>query len=298
MTENTVGTFRLEGLVQGPQGHDADFAARLRQWVRRAAEAGLHLDLEFDGGRFSVLADPKPVSVASLPKPPRECITEALEALTGLFPPGQPCALFSTLRSVEYRTGQEVQTLYVTTPEGVDSRQRIVEAATVEPPKPLTRRQKIRLAAKSAVVLAALVGISTLFVPYGWLWDRFVQGIVPPDVSKVAVDLGPLKPYLTVKDKKAKGTEAAIITLARTDAMPRTLEALEELARREDGSLWGRMAVEALARGYVRCETFDRDGKLLGVTMHRIASLRDADDVDLVVPLTPGTPVTRIVIAP
>ncbi|MCY2927235.1 MAG: hypothetical protein NT031_17740, partial [Planctomycetota bacterium] len=155
MTGRLEGTFALDGLVEGALGGAGEeFRGRLQAWADAARAGGLNL----------------------------------LFDLLKIFPLAQRRNIFSTLRSTEYRPGEEVQTIYAVAPDGsVQMHQRTVSARTEAPPEPLTLKQKLRLGAVGLAVAMGVFGLSSLFVDYGQLVRRLKDSVVAMDPDKVQV---------------------------------------------------------------------------------------------------------------
>jgi hypothetical protein len=266
---------------------DPKVAERVRAWIGFAEHLGLRWSLETDVGSFSILADDRPVAVARLGPDPARCIADALDELLKVFPEAERPALVSTIRSVEYRPGVAVRTLFAIGGDGrVHTREERAEAATVAPPRRLSWRERLRLIGIGLGVAAVLVAVSALFVDYGALFGRLREAVTPLDAEALPVDLGPFAPFLTIEKRELRqGGRELVLTVKRTAAFPLTPEACERLLARGDGGIVGRLAVEALARGYVHCELFDRDGACIGFTVERIAPLRERETLELALPV-------------
>jgi hypothetical protein len=298
MSEKVEGTVVLDGLLEGPLA-SGQVEEGLREWTAQAAGEGLRFSLAIDGGTFNLLAINRPVPAAELGPDVGARIERAIRDLRKLLPPESLKGLFSTLRSTEYRKGQEVQTLYVIAPDGALHRgQRIVEAETAAPPPPVTRKDKLKMAGTGVVVALLTLAVSSIFIDYRGMVRSLTERFTPLNPEAIKVDTGPFAAFFTVqKQSAAGGGKAAILTLKRTGAFPLTPDDCQRLLEGEDGDdLAWRLTVEALARGYVRCEIFGKDGEFLGATQERISDLRRKETFDLSVPLPPDRHPTRIVI--
>jgi len=296
MSQKIEGTVVLDGLIEGSVPALPDAADRLRQWVDVAASANVHFSLELDGNRFSLLADRTPVLAQLLGRDPAEAIGGALGELLKAFPPPERRGVLSTVRSTEYRPAEEVQTVYTIGPDGqIHTQQRVVEAATQAPPQPLTTREKWLMAGLGVGLALLVFAVSAVFVDYKALFGRVVDRVTPLDVEAMPVDTGPFVPYLSVtKREKDRRGEVLTLTLKRTAAFPRTDADCQGLLATPDRPLPDRMTIESLARGYVRVEYFDADGKFLGHTMERIHGLRSAETIELKLPLPPKKRLGRL----
>ena len=298
MTGKTEGTVVLEGLLEGKAPSLHDIEGNLRQWVAFAASRGLTFNLEIDGNSVSILAENAAASSAELGAEPSERIAEVLDRLLDIFPPADVPRLTSTIRSREYREGLEVQTLYAVGPDGrIHTRRRQVDAETTPPPRPLTRKQKIRLAAMGLGVAALVFAVSAIFVDYQALFRDIVSRVMPFDLDGLTVESDAFGPYFTVEKKEViRGGRTVVLTVKRTAAFPLDDESLNRLAAKPGDALSNRLAVEAVARGYVRCEFFDKDGRFQGSTMERIAGLRSRQTIELKLPIPSDRRLARIVV--
>ncbi len=283
MNERLEGTLVLDGLIEGKLPDRPDAKALLGEWIAAAAGAKLRFHLEIDGESFNLLADKRPIEAAELGPAPADAIAEALGELLKIFPPGAPGEVLSTLRSVEFRPGREVQTLYAVGAGGrIEARQRTVDAKTTPRPEPMTGRQKLRLALVGVLVALLVLAVSAIFVDYRALFGRIFEQIAPFDAEAVAVNAPAFGGYFAVEKKaSARGGSALVLTLKRGKDFPTKAADYDRLLKRAGESLPDRLAVEALARGYVRCECFDKKGKFLDWSVHRVSGLRKNETIEL-----------------
>ena len=189
MTQHTEGTVSLEGLIEGHLPPLPGSEDKLRQWVSTVRKLGLKFSLDTDGNRFSLLAVETPTSAEPLKPDPCESILNALNELMKIFPPEKRREVFSTLRSREYRQGVEVQTLYFVTGEGrFDIRRREVETDTTAPEAPLPVKHRLLYGLAGLAVVAAILALSSLVVPYGEIWERMTRSVKPVDVESMPVE--------------------------------------------------------------------------------------------------------------
>jgi hypothetical protein len=286
MSDNIEGSVILDGLLEGRFAGGAFTAADLRQWARKAARRNLHFSIETDGDSFSVLGERREVSAGEIGDDPARAIAEALGELLADMPHPTRASAMSTLRSVEYRKGEEVQTLYVLAPGGaVEVKQRVVDARTTAPMQPLTRGQKVRMALTGLGVALLVFLASSVFVDYRSMFSRIVDNLLPPSAADVAVDAGAYGECFTVAKKElAGGGKALVLTLKRGKAFPLTDQDIQRLFDQAK-DVPSRLLADSLARGYVRCECFDKDGKFLYFSMLRISGLRKDQTLEVPVPL-------------
>ena len=297
MSEKIEGTVVLDGMLEGRISETAGTQAKLVDWNRFAAAAGRRFNLEFDGSHFSLLAENAPGPVGALKGPPAEIITRTLNELLKALPLDERRGLFSTIRSLEYRKHLEVQTLYAVGPDGlITSRERTVQAKTTAGPERLTLRQKLALGGIGLGIALALFIVSALFVDYRAIFGHVVEGIRPIDAKELRVETERFKKYFTVTNQEvASGGQALVVTLKRTDAFPRSDADVERLAESEK-SLLARLAVEALATGWVRVECYDKEDQLLSLSFLKISELRQKETAKLRVLLPTDHRPARIVI--
>jgi hypothetical protein len=286
MSQQIEGTIILDGLLEGRFAGGAFTAADLRQWAGRAARRNLHVSVETDGDSFSVLGERRAVAAGDLGEDPARAIAEALNELLADMPPQTRAGAMSTLRSIEYRKGEEVQTLYALGPGGaVEVRQRVVDAKTTAPLKPPTRGQKLRMALTGLGAAMLVFLASSVFVDYRAMFSRIVENVMPFNAADVVVDIGPYGECFTVAKKElAGGGKALVLTLKRGKAFPLTDGDVQRLFDQAKDAP-SRLVADSLARGYVRCECFDKDGKFLCFSMLRIAGLRKDQTQEAAVPL-------------
>ena len=299
MSERVEGTLILDGLIEGKLPDLPDARRILRDWVAAAGSLKLHFHLEIDGDRFNLLADSDPIAVDELGPEPAEVIRGALADLLKVFPSPRTAGVLSTLRSVEYDRGQEVQTLYAVGAGGkVETHERVVEAETTRPEAPMTRRQKLRLAAIGVGVALLVLLVSSLFVDYRGIISSLFEQITAVDAEKLRIETGGFEKYFAIEKREVKGgrERRLLLTVKRTDAFPRTAADCEKLLETEGKTLAGRLTVEALARGYLRYEHFDKEGEFIGAGEARIADLRGREAIDLVLYLPPKRHPARVVI--
>lgn len=299
MSENVEGTISLDGLLEGRFAGESFTADDLRRWASRAVEHHLHFSVETEGNSFSVLGERHRVKAADLGDDPARTVAEALDGLLDKMPPPTRTGAMSTLRSVEYRKGEEVQTLYVIVGGKVDVRQRTVEARTTAPVGPLTRKEKVRMALMGLAVALLVFLASSIFVDYRAIYTNIVDAVVPISADELVVEPGSFGDSFSVTKKEvvsvSGGGRAIMLTLKRTKVFPVTTEQIQKLYD-DANDLPSRLAVESLVRGYVRCEYFDKEGKFLAVTTARIAGLHKAETLEVALPLpAKGPRVAKVV---
>ncbi len=168
-----------------------------------------------------------------------------------------------------------------------------MQTQTVAPAAPLNRREMIKQGLVGLLVAAVVLFVSSWFVDYRGLWNSLAGSFTRFDPANVAVDASAFKPYFTVKDRQRNKGPNFLVTLARTDAYPKTDADIDKLAAKAT-TLSARLALEALARGFVRVDYFGKDGKFIRSNMVRITELRNAPQTVLALPLPPDQPLTAV----
>ena len=299
MSEKVEGTLILDGLVEGELPDNPDAESWLRDWIRTTATIDLHFSLEMEGGHFSLLAHDRPVAAAKLRPVPATAIADLLNQFLQLFPETDRPRVFSTLRSIEYSKGTEIQTVYAVTQAGViETQERILDADTITPEPPLSGKQRLQLALIGLVIALLLFAFSALFINYRAMFGNLWAQITPLDVEEIAVEADAFRAYFTVAEMAAgRGSRFIALTLARLDGFPSTDSELAAAYQALDGGApRARLALDAIARGYIRCERFDKDGQIIGYTQERIKALRQANTVTIHLPVSSKRRPTRIVL--
>lgn len=298
MSEKTEGTLVLDGLLEGKSRDLSVLSARLREWISASVSLDLRFSLEIDGNSFSVLADNKPIRIDNLAPAPAERIAGALDELLKVFPADERKGILSTLRSIEYRKDTEVQTAYAVGPDGkIHTRERLVDARTTPPPRQLTRKEKIRVGITGLVIALLIFLASSVFVDYRALIGNVIETVMPLDAEDIKVETGGFEKYFAVEDKTvSRGSKAVVLTLKRTKAFPLKDSDMKQLFADAKDSVSARLTVEALARGYVRCEFFDKKDKFMGFIDKRISPLRKTETIKLTLPAPRDGRMSRVVI--
>lgn len=259
------GTFYLDGLLEGPL-FSADDENLISAFVKQAKAAGLKFHAAVDAGRFSLLADTQPVEIRPGGESADARVVKCLNDFLKDYSPEECMKLMSTLRSVEYIPGHEIQTIYGIKPDATAAvEQRTVRADTIAPAQPIDWRCRLRLIAVVAVILCAAIGVSSFFVPYRDMARRLIEKARPFKIEDLKVDAGAYGEFFRVEVMELdRGNGTIRILCTASETYPATEDALNELWKSSGDSLSRRLAVEAVMRNCVRCEFFDRDGDFRG----------------------------------
>jgi len=298
MNANVEGTIIVEGMVEGTLPGVDSPETWLRDWVSLASQAGFRFSLEIEGGRFSLLADETPLSAARIGPDPADTLREALATFFSGIPQADRGSVFSTVRSVEFKPGTETQTLYTANPDGtVSVEQRTLQTQTVSPEKPLTREQKLMGALIAVGVLSVVLVVLALTGVLQSVARDFWRAVVPLDTAVIEVDTSAYGGRLGSGEVKVApgGQRMLVVVIERGDDYPESPADLEK-ALAEAANIGERLALEALAKGYIRCEVFDAKGKFYAQKSCRVKALATDDKVEVLVPLPRRERPDRIVV--
>jgi hypothetical protein len=292
------GTIIIDGLIEGripalPQAEE-----KLRAWVDSARAAGLKFVIQVDGDRFTLLADNKPMQATKLAPQPSEAISTALMEMLKTFPPAERGKVSSTIRSVEFRPGQEVQTLYPIASDGtVNVQTRTVESATHVPPPPMTIGERVKMGLFSLAGVIAVLALSALFVDYRGLWRDMKTEMKGPSAEAIEVQNETFGEYFVVEKKEVTGGGKSLrLLLRRTAKFPQSSADLAMASTQpQTRPVEHRLLIDSLASGYMRAEYFDGKGGFQSFTSARIAPLRQSETMELVLPLSSDDPPRKIV---
>ena len=264
MTDKPVaGTFRLDGMLQGPLPAEHQAGADMQAWVESAKANGLHFHLSFDGSNYSLVAAPSVQRVTKLKDQDLEkLLSDGLNALLSLLPESEAANSFSTIRSEEFRPGSALQTLYAVGPGGtISSEQREVDIDTETPPPEITPASLRRSALPIAFVLLLALLISFLFIDYRELFSSARDRLVNLEKDEVTIQQDLLGDYLEIELSGVDNKHDALIFVIKRG--PKWEEAISSTPN-ESASNWPDFATQlAIHQRRLRVELFDKDDKLL-----------------------------------
>ncbi len=271
---NQEGTFFLDGLIEGPffGPEDQDGIERL---VQNASRYGIKLNVSSDGGRFSILPGLEVVNLRNN-RSARELIVKLLEQWLADYSDDECRQLMSTLRSSQYVPGKELQVIYGIRPDGiVAAEEREVDADTVAPPEPMDPKVLKKIITQSVIAVVVLIALSTLFVPYRELGDRFWQSVKPYDPSGIIVansheTIMPVQSleYLKKENRIQVKFKLPIELLIDPGA-------IEKKWQSESLSLAEKLSLEAIARRTIICDCLDQNGSHITRLSRRIYYIKE-----------------------
>lgn len=293
-----AGTYRLDGMLQGPLPPGSPVVEDMQAWVVSAKENGLHFHPSVDGGKFSILADPAVQKTSRIRKGDLEdLMIDALDAFLALLPDGARTSVYSTVRSEEFRPGTAVQTLYAIGADGkIASEQRLVEVDTEDAAPELTPASIRRAILPGLVVLLLGLLISSFFIDYRKLLSDARNRVVPLSREEVSVDRSPLGKVLEVElagvDNKRK---LLMLKLKRGPAWDEAMAA----SPGDNAADWPTfLARTAVHRGRLQVELFDKDGKLLNSGEIRVDGLKKTETIEVAVVARLDGRLARVVVRP
>jgi hypothetical protein len=311
MSIKVEGTIILEGLIEGPMPPFPDAREKLDRWARQVAGGAVLFSVQVEAGHFSALPSNEPLPVKALLQSenagsdPSNVIADALSDLLRILPPPARSQVFSTLRTMEYRPSQEVQTLYAIGPDGrAVTRQQTVPAKTLAAEQPIHPRELVKRGGLGLLIAIVVLLVSSFFVDYRGLWRRFTGSVQP---ATVHVNAGTFAPYFQLQitgfDRR-NGT--LLVKLTRTPRYPQNEPGFDTLyadpsvpapttpatstapaAAPAPGPslLRRRLAVESLVKGLVRIDMFDRDNHLLARATLDVTPLESHEELLTQIPV-------------
>ena len=288
MSGKLEGTFVAGGLLEGPLPENPGAEQRLREWHKLMQSAGLAFSLEIENGSFSLLAHEDPAPVRALSGPLAEVVKSGLEQLLPLFSEHARSQISSTLRTTEFRHGTELQTVYALRQGKVEMQSRVVAAETFAPTPPLSGRQRTVRALVGLAIAASGLFAASFFVNFRTLFHQAVEAVTPLDAEKLALDASAFKSYLVAGPlEKTRDGQALVLHLKRAEKYP-LKESDFQAALSQNPALSNRLALEAIAKGYLRCELFTENG-FLEYQMLRVRDLNEKSEISVAIPL-PSSP--------
>jgi len=288
-TAKIEGTLMLDGLIEGRLSSDLlDIEDKLTKWVAFSRSLGLGFNLDVSGSSFSVLAKSAVIQTSRVGSPPENVIAQTLQQLMDIFPQGDRQEIFSTLRSVEIRKGEEIQALY---PVGLDGtirpQTRHQTAKTISSDPILPTRQQLLLGGLGLLGAFVFIALLSFFVDFRGILHQVVETSRPLDSAEISIDAHRYQSLISVEIMPlAPVSQYMILRLRRTEVYPTTEQEVEQLWNaRKNEDLASRLTIESLAQGYIRCELYDTQNNFLKFHMLRVKELLSSETIDIAVPL-------------
>lgn len=293
-----AGTYRLDGMLQGPLGPAGPADSDLIAWTSAAKAGGLHFHLALEGSSFSIVADPAVRKTSALPAADLSAhLAGALENLVGLLPETSRAGAFSTVRSEEFRPGSAVQTVYMIRPSGtVSAEQRVIETATTPAPPEITARSLRRAALPALLLLMAGLFASSFFIDYRKLFADARDQVAPLAKEEIALDATALGGCIEVElTGIAPARDTLLLRLKRG---PRWGEAIESTPAGSSTDWPLFLARQAVHQRLLRVEFRNKEGKPIGSGVINLESLHQRDDVEVAVVARLTERLAKVVVRP
>lgn len=291
------GTYRLDGMLQGPLAAGEDHG--LRAWADSAKAAGLIFHLRVEGGTFSFVADPVVRKSSGLKGGDLEEVMAAgLNALLELLPPHQRSGCFSTLRSEEFLPGTAVQTLYPVGPDGrIHPEQRTADIDTAAAAPEITPASLRRAVLPALVALLLVLFVSTFFIDYRRLFSDARERLAPLKKEELVVRLETGGDYLAFELKEVDAKRNTLIfALSRGSGWDAAMAASPADAA---ASGWKEYTtLLALRQGRLRIGLHDKEGKLLVTREVDVRALMEKESIEVAVVAHPEERIASVVLLP
>jgi hypothetical protein len=276
---NYEGTMQFNGIIQGVMS-SPDEKTQLSEWIDSAAQLGIKFSPDFTQLHYNLMPASEMVQVDKVGDPPEEVVGQVLEQLWTVMEPGETFNLTSTLRSIRFAEGEEIQTVYVFSLDGTISlEQQVLEATTDPQPQPLGRAALIwRFGI--AVVLAVVVYLLFQNPEIRDSLRGFSGGNIQPVSLKIKIE-SDFDEYFSVdkisRVRQRHTGEVIEFTLKRTEKYPESDEKIDELYKNPDNSLKTKLILESLQSGSVKYEFYDEEETVLGSGTFSVLKLMEEE---------------------
>ena len=293
-----AGTYRLDGMIQGPLPPDRPVAEDLKAWILSARAMGLHFHLSMEGPGFSIITDPRVQPTYRLAQQDLETLlSDALGALLTLLPATCRGGVCSTVRSEEFRPGIAIQTIFMAQPDGtVASEQREVRIETQDPRPELTAASIRRVALPALIVLLVVLLGSMFFIDYRKLFSAARDRVVPLTRQEVTVNQSALGKVVEVELAGIDHPHSVLVfQIKRGSDWDRALASSPQ----EIPANWEDFLIcLAIHQSRLRIELYDKDDNNLGVGEISLDALRAKPSAKVAVAANLSERLARIVARP
>lgn len=295
----TAGTYRLDGMLQGPIPPDDDLRNAFQSWVETAKSAGLVFHLSLEGGSYSLVADSKLQKTSRIKdKDLEDFISGGLNSLLKLLPPPVRTKSFSTIRSEEFRPGCVAQTLYSVGSDGsLSPEQRIQDIDTEDAIPEVTPASLRRALLPSIIALLLILFISTFFINYRKLFVDARDRIAPLKKEELVLEQSSLGNLIEIKLSEIDRKHSALIFLIdRGDGWQRV-----ESTKPGDAPdlTWQEFsAILAIHQGRVRVDFLNKENKILASREVDLRALHKDDSIKVPVVIDPKDRIAKVIFRP
>ncbi len=294
MSEKTIGTFVLDGLLQGDlPGGESNILNQVQAVISGLEEKGLSFSLEYQGNQFSLLPANDPLPQSLLPNGNvTDGLTQVLTEIIKPFPPPHRPRLLSTIRSVHYLPNEEVQAIYAINNAGiVECQTRSIDAATTAPPDKLTTAGKLQVALTGLAILLALFFLSSFFIDYKAWYQELTFKMTPLKPGDITLDAGAYAGLIQIKVSDIKWKRGLILEAKRGPQWPSPDALVGDLSQRKWTTF---LSLQNIHRARLPYELRDKEGLLVRSSTLDISPLHEKATGTLVIPLPRSHKVTGL----
>lgn len=291
-----AGTYRLDGMLQGPLVPGGD--PGLQAWADSAKAAGLHFHLRVEGGTFSFVADPVVRKTSRLKGDLESTMTAGLDALLEMLPPQQRSGCFSTLRSEEFQPGTALRTLYSVGPDGrISSEQRSVDIDTAEAAPDITSASLRRAVLPTLVAILLVLFVSTFFIDYRQLFSNARERLLPLKKEELVVVRETGGDYLAIELKEVDNKHNALVfKLSRGPGWEAAMATSPADAMVAGWAEYTTLL--AIRQGRFRIELYNKSKELLATREVDVRGLLEKESIEVAVVVHPKERISTVVLRP
>ncbi len=280
---NYEGTMLFNGIIQGVMA-SPDEKSTLTEWLESAAELGIEFSPDFTQLHYNLMPANELLQADKVGDAPEDVVGQILEQLWTAMEPGDAFNLTSTLRSIRFTEGEEIQTVYVYSLDGTISlQQQVLEAATTPQSQPLGSTALIWRFGIAAV-LAVLIFFLVRYTGIGGYLKGFSEASNQSVSTKIKVE-SDFEDYFEVGEidraRDPKTGSLLKFTLKRTEKYPTSDEEIDELYKDPENSLKTKLLLESLQSGSVKFELYDEENTSLQNGTFSVADLMEDESIEV-----------------
>lgn len=278
---NYEGTMLFNGIIQGVMA-SPDEKSTLTEWRESAAELGIEFSSDFTQLHYNLMPASELIQADKVGDTPEDVVGQILEQLWTVMEPGDAFNLTSTLRSIRFTEGEEIQTVYIYSLDGTISlQQQVLEAATTPQSQPLGSTALIwRFGI--ATVLAVVIFFLVRYTGIGGYLKGFSEASNQSVSTKIKVE-SDFEDYFEVGeiDRVRDPQTGALLTftLKRTEKYPTSDEEIDELYKDPENSLKTKLLLESLQSGSVKFELYGEENTSLQNGTFSVADLMEDESI-------------------
>ena len=272
------GIITIDGMIEGKMTLTQDLVGKLQEWINFSSSLDFEFSLEMGSNSFNILAEKKQISVKKFGPDPAKKIMDTISELISVIPEEYKSRLFSTLRTIEYEPGLEIQTIYAILPDGkIECQTRTIKAKTTSFSHPVFRKH-MRPVITGVIVSLVLLFASSFFVNYSQLIKDFGNSLSSVKTDSIKINNELFSSFFFCEQIQwDEGREQIVLVLKRTDSF---FTAISNLKLSENENLEKNLIIESITKGYIRCEIFNSEQIFLGFSFLRIKDLWQRDSIE------------------